>query len=214
MSSKIFRTLFAGAALLAPLALGNGPAAAASAGPIEIRGRGLVVHPSPSGDIRPIGGDLDINTTVVPELDLTYFLTENVALELIAATTRHSAVATRTAVGNVPLGSVWLLPPTLSLQYHFRPNERIQPYVGIGLNYTFFYRAHGEGVSDLHFKNSLGYSLQAGFDIALDDHWRVNVDVKKLMLSTKASMWAGATRIQANVDIDPWIMGAGIGYRF
>lgn len=211
MSWTTIRTLLAGSALCAALGLGD---AAAVERPLQIRLRGIAVIPDEGAAITPIGGDVDVTTTVVPELDLTYFIADHWALELIAATNRHSASAKATAVGDVPLGPVWLLPPTLSLQYHFTPYQRIRPYLGAGLNYTFFYRARGQGVSDLHFKNSPGYALQAGVDIALDDHWLVNLDVKKLFLSTKASMWAGATRIQADVDLDPWIIGAGVGYRF
>jgi outer membrane protein len=54
--------------------------------------------------------------------------------------------------------------------------------------------------------------LQFGVDYMLNEHWLVNVDVKKLFLSTDVSLNGGA--ITADVDINPWIVGAGIGYRF
>jgi outer membrane protein len=36
------------------------------------------------------------------------------------------------------LGSVDLLPPTLTLQWHFMPDQSFDPYVGAGVNYTYF----------------------------------------------------------------------------
>jgi outer membrane protein len=200
--------------LLAAFALSAGPAPAAAEHPYLIRVRGLVVAPDSSARISTIGGTADITTSLVPELDLSYFMTENWALELVLGVTPHKATAVHTAVGNVVIGKTVLLPPTLTLQYHFMPHEKVRPYVGAGLNYTFFFSTQDGGVSDLHFKNNLGYALQAGVDYALTDNWMLNIDVKKLFLSTKASMYAGPARITANVDIDPWIVGFGVGYRF
>ena len=211
---KALRNTACAAGLAAVAALAASPALAGAEQPYMIRLRGLVVAPDASATITPIGGSADITTSVVPELDLNYFITDNWALELILGVTPHKATAVHTAVGDVALGKTVLLPPTLTVQYHFMPHEKFRPYVGAGLNYTFFFNTKDEGVSDLHLKNTLGYALQAGCDDALDEPWMFNIDVKKLFLSTKASMYAGPTRIAANVDIDPWIIGAGIGYRF
>ena len=86
-----------------------------------------------------MGDDTGLNATVdnayVPEIDISYFVTPNIALELIAATTKHDVGAS----DGTDLGSVWLLPPTLTLQYHFAPTSRFSPYIGAGLNYTIFY---------------------------------------------------------------------------
>jgi outer membrane protein len=213
MPLNFVKSIVSAAAVLLPLTVGAGEVHAAAEYPYLVRLRGLVVEPDEGATITPIGGGVDITRSFVPELDLSYFLTDNWALELILAVTPHKATARNTAVADVTLGKTVLLPPTLTLQYHFLTHEKIRPYVGAGLNYTFFFDTKDQGVSDLHFKNNLGYALQAGVDFAIDDHWMVNFDVKKLFLSTKATMWAGAARIQANVDIDPWIIGLGVGYR-
>jgi outer membrane protein len=148
---------------------------------------------------------------VVPEVDFTYFVTDNIALELIAGTTRHDVSHTPTGID---LGKVSLLPPTLTLQYHFMPKERLSPYVGAGVNYTIFYNedAPGGAVTSIDYDNSFGWALQAGVDYAIADRWYVNLDVKKLFLSTDVSINGGA--INAKVDLDPWLFGVGVGYRF
>ena len=85
----------------------------------QFRLRGIVVSPDESADIEAIGGDVDISTSVVPEFDITYFFDDNWSLELILGTTKHDVEAIGTDAGDIDLGSVWLLPPTLTAQYHF-----------------------------------------------------------------------------------------------
>lgn len=179
-----------------------------------IRGRALAVIPQSSADISVIGGDTEITNSYVPELDLSWFFTPNIAVELIAAVSPHDVKAVGTSIGTVDLGSVWLLPPTVLLQYHHPLPHGFKPYVGAGVNYTVFFDedAPGGTVTSIDYDNSFGWALQFGVDYMLNEHWLINVDVKKLFLSTDVSVNNGA--ITADVDINPWIVGAGIGYRF
>ena len=80
----------------------------------QVRLRAIAVVPNESATIQTIGGDVQIFNAFVPELDFTYFFTKNIAAELILATTKHDVKAISTAAGNIPLGDVWLLPPTLT----------------------------------------------------------------------------------------------------
>ena len=179
-----------------------------------VRIRGIHVAPSESATITPIGGTASIDTATTPELDITYFLTDYVAVELILATTKHSPVATGTLAGDVPLGSVYLLPPTVTFQYHPMVGEKFSPYVGAGINYTIFYKedAPAVTVTDIDYANKFGFAVQAGVDYSLNSEWFLNVDVKKLWLKTDISMNAGT--INADVKINPWIFGLGFGKRF
>lgn len=181
---------------------------------LMIRGRAAVVIPQESADIGVIGGDIDIDKSLIPELDISYFFTENIAAELILAITPHNAQATNTSLGRVNLGDVWLLPPTLLLQYHLPTKYGFKPYVGAGLNYTVFFdeSAAGGTVTDIDFEDTIGYAVQFGVDYMLDEHWLLNLDVKKLWINTDVSINNGA--INADVDINPWIVGVGVGYRF
>ncbi len=187
-----------------------------SAGDFVIRARGIGVIPDESGDIKAAatGADTGLDTKLgndyVPELDFSYFLTDNIAFELIAATTKHKVDTT-----GVNMGSIWLLPPTLTVQYHFLPKSQISPYIGAGLNYTLFYNAKKGDLASVKYENSLGYALQAGVDIAVSGPWSVNFDVKKLWLDTDVKgTLANGTQVKADVDINPWIFGIGVGYRF
>lgn len=185
-----------------------------SAGDFMVRLRGIGLIPDESSSVKPIGGEVDAENAYVPEIDLSYFFTDNIALELIAATTPHDVKDKGSSLGDVDLGSVYLLPPTLTVQYHFMPKRRFSPYVGAGLNYTIFYKedAPGGAVTAIDYENTVGYALQAGVDYSLDGKWYLNADVKKLWVSTDVDINNGA--ITADVDLDPWVFGVGVGYKF
>ncbi|MCR9221027.1 MAG: outer membrane beta-barrel protein [Alphaproteobacteria bacterium] len=221
---SLLKTATAAAALLAAgLAVGvPGDAADAAefkpkrAGDIQLRVRGIAFMPDESSTVRVIGGEADASNEYVPEIDISYFLTDNLALELIAATTKHDMTVEGSTLGDVDLGEVGVLPPTLTLQYHPLPDARFSPYVGAGLNYTFFYDEEapgpGDTVQSIDYRNGVGYALQAGLDYALDGAWSLNADVKKIFLNTDVELNGGA--IDADVDLDPWVFGLGAGYRF
>ncbi len=184
----------------------------AEQGDFMLRVRGIAVTPQEDADIKTIGGDVDIDTAYVPEVDISYFLTDHLALELIAASPRHEVTAINTAAGSLDLGHVRLLPPTLTLQYHFMPESRIKPYVGAGINYTVFYNERLAGGGEIDYDDSFGFALQAGIDFNVRGNWYVNVDAKKVWLETSVDINNGA--VTADVEINPLIVGGGIGYRF
>lgn len=184
----------------------------------QFRLRGIVVTPDESADIETIGGDASISTAFVPEFDISYFFDENWSVELILATAKHDVEAVGTSVGNgdIDLGEVWLLPPTLTGQYHFTGGNFV-PYVGAGVNFTIFYGVdEGPIADDVEYDSALGFALQGGLDYMLNDKWFLNVDVKRLFLGTDATIDAttalGAT-VNADVDINPWIIGFGVGLK-
>ncbi len=186
-----------------------------AAGSFMVRGRVLGVIPlNSSSSISVIGGKVETSNAVVPEVDFSYFFTDNIALELIAATSKHNMYAVNSALGGrTKVGSTWVLPPTLLLQYHFMPKERFSPYVGVGLNVSFFYATSpAAGINQLAMKNNVGFALQAGFDYNFSGNWFANFDVKQIFVNTTASVNGGV--VQAKTALNPLVIGAGIGYRF
>lgn len=205
------------------IALGlHGAARPAAAGDYNgdfmVRLGASVVHPDESvsayagGALIP-GASADISTQVIPSATLTYFLNKNIALELFCCFTKHSVEGRGTAVNGLDLGDAWLFPPAVTVQYHFDSFGQFKPYVGAGVQYIAFFN---EGNSDLGGKlsvdNAFGFTLQAGVDMEIGGGWYLNADVKKTWLDTEAR-WEN-TGITADVDLDPWIFSANIGYRF
>ena len=186
----------------------------------QVRLRAVGVAPDESAKIGIIDGDVAISNALIPELDFTYFFTEHFAAELILGTAKHDVQAINTLAGDVNLGSVWLLPPTLTAQYHFYTSDQkvFKPYIGAGVNYTLFYNVKSGDVAGVEYDNALGYAAQVGFDLMLDDTFFINFDAKRLFLSTDvtvdASNLAPGLSIPAEVDINPWLIGVGVGMKF
>lgn len=178
-------------------------------------GFGLIgVMPQSGGRVDAIGGKPDAGATVTPQLDVTYFFTPHLSVNLIAATTRHDLDVHGSALGNVNLGRVWLLPPTLTFQVHPLPQSRFSPYFGAGVNYTMAYGEGGgrtAGIDSVKVDNAWGVALNAGVDYEVTPNWLVNFDVKKLFLRPDVTVNGS---IGAKADLDPWIVGASVRYRF
>ncbi len=174
--------------------------------------------------------NLSVDSNTIPELDISYYVTKNIALELILALgTKHdvsiSGLGPGAAVTNKNLGEVNLLPPTLTAQWHFRPDQTFDPYVGAGVSYI---RAMDNGLTadtipapDTEHRiridrNMWGPALQAGFDINLKDGWMINFDVKKIWFETdvKLSVNGGDYKKIDELDINPLVVGIGFGKRF
>lgn len=222
LTNRIIRRLGI-VAMVGTLAFLPAVALAKSAGDFVMRMRAIGVIPDEGGaaddGTTVINGNTSLDTDFVPELDFTYFLTDNIAAELILATTIHQASVVGSTLGNVDLGTVRLLPPTLMLQYHMLPKGDISPYVGVGVNYTIFYdKSGGAGnkavtVNSIDYSNGFGYGFQVGVDFKIDDKWHLNADLKKIFLNTDINLNNGAVKVN-DADVDPWIIGLGLGYTF
>ena len=189
-------------------------------GDFMVRAGITVVHPDASADVR-VGGalqptwDADVSTEVIPSLTLTYFLNKNIAAELFCCFAKHEAEG-KGGINGLDLGDFWIFPPAVTLQYHFDPVGGFKPYVGAGVQYIAFFNegnaGAGLGNSQIKLDDAIGFTLQAGVDVALGGGWYANLDVKKTWIDTEAR-WIG-TNVTADVDVDPWIFTAGVGYRF
>ena len=185
-------------------------------GTFILAGRVTDVSPDASGRINTVAGaatglNVDVKADVMPTLGFTYFLNEHVAVEAILGTTKHviSAVG---AGGTTAVHDTWVLPPVVTLQYHFQPKARVSPYVGAGLNAMVFYSGKDRNGFSVKVDNGIGYALQAGTDVALSGPWSLNADVKKVFFKTDASINGGA--LKSKVTLDPWVLSLGVARRF
>lgn len=172
----------------------------------QVRARALGVVPQEDSTV-DIGGETKVGNAITGEVDLTYFFTDHIAAELIAGTAHHNV-----RYGGASMGNTWVLPPTLTVQYHFTPDRTFSPYVGAGLNYSIFYNEKGTNFNDFDIDNGVGVALQAGADYWITKNFGLNLDVKKIFLNVDASVENGAAN--ADIDLDPWLIGAGVSYRF
>jgi outer membrane protein len=215
------------AAVAVGLALASGPALADENGNFMVRVLGTVVHPDTdatvsSGGAVLAGADADVSTEVVPALTLTYFLNKNVAVELFCCFAKHEVEGEGSLAALGEIADSWIFPPALTLQYHFDRWGSLKPYVGAGIQYiNFFSEGTGDnrlGATDVEIDDAVGFTLQAGVDVALGNGWYLNADVKKTWLDTEVTWHNNAVLngadVRGDVDLDPWLFSVGLGYRF
>jgi len=200
------------AILLATLGMAAGQAMAES--PFLVRVRAVHLDTANKSDAIPALGvpadAITVSNKTIPELDISYFVTPNIAAELILTYPQKHDVS----VGGTKIGTVKHLPPTLTVQYHFTPEAQFSPYVGAGVNWTTFSKnemsiAGVGGISLEH--DSFGFALQAGVDYKIDKNWSLNLDVKKIQI--RSDVYAAGNKASA-IKIDPLAIGFGVGYRF
>lgn len=209
---------------LAAFVAGLAGAAAAEQGDWLVRLRGIIVAPTENtSDVLPgfPGGQVGVENAFVPELDFTYFFTRNIAAELILATSPHDLVGKGALSGLGEIADVMVLPPTLTLQYHFNPGGKLRPYAGVGVNWSVFYSEDASaalvgaaGPTTVDVDDSVGVAYQVGVDLALSDRWFLNADVKYIQIDTTATLNSGGTINTVDVDLDPIVAGVGVGFRF
>lgn len=190
--------------------------ALAQEGSLLVRARAVYIYPADKSDAIPslkVPDDaITVSKKTIPEVDFTYFLTKNIAAELILTYPQKHDVK----LSGTNIGTFKHLPPVLSLQYHLAPEGTLRPYIGVGANLTLISNVEltvpGVGALDLS-SPSVGVSGQAGFDFKLSPKLFFNADAKWVMLRSDVELKAGGTKVSV-VRVDPWLIGVGLGYRF
>lgn len=192
-------------AAAAALALGSGAALAQSAGDFTLGIGVAYVSPDDNND-QFAGAPTNIQSSTRPILTAEYFVMENVGIELLASWPFSHDVQ----LNGSDAAEVDLLPPTLSLQYHFVNSSPITPFVGAGVNWTLFFN-EDSSLGNIKVDNSLGLALHAGFDYQVTERGSLRADVRWFDLEADAEL-DGADI--GKVDINPFVFGVSYVYRF
>ena len=197
----------------------SGSVWAHDAGEFFIRAGSATVRPTAGSDnvLNSLGGfNVDNNTQL--GLTFTWMATDNVGVELLAATPfRHK-------VGTGPTGdiaTVHQLPPSLMAQWYFGDaSSQVRPYIGAGVNYTTFFdesfnsTGKAAGLSDLNLKDSWGAAGQVGLDYLINRNWLINMSVWYMDIDTEVKFKANGVQQNVNTRLDPWVFMFSGGYRF
>jgi outer membrane protein len=187
-----------------------------------LRVRAINISPNDGSDpIGDFGGEVTVDSQTTVEVDVTYMFSPNWGVEVIAATARHDLGVQGGDLNGANLGSVKVLPPTATLQWHPFPEGLLDFYLGAGINYTYFYSYDlssdlaGLGVTDVDFSNSMGFAGQVGMSINLGKSFHLNGDIKYIQIDTDADLKVGSdTILSVETDVNPWVYGVGIGFKF
>jgi len=197
---------------------------AAQAQDFQPKAKGMIVLDVRVTDVAPQGSDpittlagaptglrAKADYDIMPTIGLSYFLTDHVALDVTAGTTQHS-VRAKGGTTDVKVKETWVLPPVVTVQYHFAPTAKVSPYIGAGVNYMLFYGGDDKNGFNVKIDDGFGLAVQGGIDIATRDRWTVNLDVKKVFFETDAVDRTNG--IKTKITLNPWVASAGVGYRF
>ncbi|GGP89733.1 outer membrane protein OmpW [Shewanella ulleungensis] len=215
MNKKITLGLVAASLLTAGLSFG---AAAHQAGDIIVRAGSATVAPNESSPVVAGVAEFTVDNNTQLGLNFGYMLTDNIAVELLAATPFSHDVS----LGELGvIANTKHLPPTLVAQYYFGDSQSVlRPYVGVGVNFTNFFDndfnqgAKDLGLDNLSMSNSWGVAAQVGVDYQIDKKWLVNASVWYAQISTDVSFDMGADHVVVETDIDPWVYMISVGYTF
>jgi len=219
------------ASLIAPLtitalAAASAPAMAYQTGDFLLRAGPALVSPGDDSDQVPgidgSGVEADDNTQL--GLTLSYMLTDNVAIELLAATPFSHTVEGNGSLDGLKVGTLKHLPPTLSVLYYpMDSSSALQPYLGIGLNYTWFYdtKIAQETEDALEYEpigldvdDSIGLAFKVGVDYSLNNNWGLSAGAYYIDIDTTATLEIGTTNVDVDVNVDPFVYMLGVNYKF
>lgn len=170
-------------------------------------GVSLIAPKSDNGSILNNTADITIDNRAGPTVTLSYFFSPNWAIDVLGGLPFKHKIN----VNGTQAGEAKHLPPILSLQYHFFPENRLRPFVGAGINYTTFLDEKLDNGADLKLKDSWGPAFQAGFDYAINNSWSVGADVRYAKIKTDTEI--NGVKV-GQVAIDPIVYSLNVGYRF
>lgn len=210
-------TLVVLAAMMAPML-----ASAHQAGDFLFRAGSATVRPNAGSDDVLGQGSFSANNNTQLGLTFGYMVTDNIGVELLAATPFRHKVGLNGQAVNGDIATVHDLPPSLMAQYYFGDKQdKLRPYLGVGVNYTTFFdekfndNGKDAGLSNLSLKDSWGVAAQAGLDYNLDEHWMLNMSVWWMNIETKTRFDdAAGNHHSIDTRLDPWVFMFGAGYRF
>jgi outer membrane protein len=149
---------------------------------------------------------VDVDSASSATVNLSYMFTDNLSVEVLAAYPfEHNIRA-----GGQKVADTMHLPPTVSVQYHFLPQNPFKPYVGLGVNYTIFY-SEDSVLGPMDLDNSWGLAGEVGVDLMLGDTWFLNGSVRYIDIDTKGKV--GQIDL-GTINIDPMVYGLHLGLKF
>ena len=216
------------AAMLGIAAIATPAAAEDGQGKLQIKVLGTAVLPD--GKISDVNVDIvglpattqtAASDNVVPTVAIEYFFSDNISLETICCVSQHDVDATAGLPGAELVSNAQVIPATFTLKYHFEAGG-IKPYLGAGATYFLWIKDKPGaatiplGVTDTDLSDEFGLVLQGGVDIPIGGNGLgLSLDAKKYFVGTTARWYAGNTlAIETEHDLDPWVLSAGLAWRF
>jgi|GEM_PF-829539 len=108
---------------------------------------------------------------------------------------------------------IYMIPATVTGQFHIAPYGGIKPYIGIGYHGSYMLTQ----ATGLKIRNGHGAVGQIGVDFYAKDDTLINLDVRQFFLNPKLEYkpnLVGNKTVTSKVKLNPLIVSVGIGFNF
>jgi len=216
MSSRYLIPLAVAAALAAPVAA-NAQEGTYDPGKWLVRVGMSQINPDSTNYKLDGLNSIVVDSDISPTATVEYMITPHIGTELLVAWPFTHGIDLKSYKDDVQrVGYVDVLPPTLSLNWHFNPTGMVRPYVGAGINYTLFSGEETRGDSalaglDLELEDAWGFAGQVGVDIG-ERNWFFNASIRYIDLNVSTKV--GGDQLDDDLTLDPMVYGIHVGYRF
>ena len=194
----------------------------------KIRGHGIITNgkqkslPAPTSPTPVSVGSL-VKNGYGADTATTIFFNDNVAAELSLGvdvmgvkTTTISNIANNYQ-GTLSTGykrkNLFMVPLTLTGQYHVAPFGAVRPYVGAGYHGAYIFSK----IREFKASNCHGFVAQVGVDFVAKDDTLINFDIKQFLRTTKITYKGditGGNSVTSKARLDPLVISIGIGFMF
>ena len=144
----------------------------------------------------------------LPTASVAYHVTDNIAVEAWGALDKSEHKVVGTGIG----GQVKAQPYGVSGQYHFgQSGQAIRPYVGLGYyeaNISDEKDAAGQHIGMSTPKGAMG---TVGADFNINERWFTRAEAR--YMDGKSDVTRAGQKV-GEAQLDPWMVGVGVGARF
>jgi outer membrane protein len=207
VNNKNLAILLAGTALLAPGLASAECQTTENHWAVRIGGHDI----RPTEDNNPLAGGTviaGVKSKFGPTVNLDYRFCKIFVVDVLGAIPFTQQIN----LNHQQLASTRHLPPTVTLQWHPRGESDVDPFLGVGVNRTFFFNESLNGPlagNNLQLSNTWGYTFQGGIDFKISGPWFAGIDMRYIQIEPNASLNGAAI---GRVKIDPMVYGFTIGY--
>ncbi len=171
-------------------------------------------------------GNVEVQSALSLGLSLTYMVNNNLGIGVLGSWPFEHDIDPKGSsltglTGNDTVATTRHLPPTVTLQWHFPAMNNLHPFIGAGINYTYFFDEETTGGlggtgAKIDIDDSIGLAVEAGVDVELQDNWLVSGQVWYARIEPEAKITGGTLGLNEKIDvaIDPWVFMLSIGKKF
>lgn len=164
----------------------------------------------------PPGADAAIGDATTIVFTIERYFTPNVGVELVIGippTVKARGSGSVAFLGDDILSAKnW--GPAMFVNYHFGDaSSRLRPFIGLGVNYTWFKGEKSKLAPDVRLTDSFGLAGHAGIDYSIGKTMGLWASIARVDVRSEVTA-VGVTVLTSSIDFRPWTYSAGLRLSF